>query len=103
LQKDLKIICWRGFVPPFYAAPLAAELDAVAFTAAFDSDWRHQSLAGFGTVTGVDVNMLAPQAGWAVVGETVTSDVRTAVLTFEILYSSLEFGSLHGQSLLSSK
>jgi hypothetical protein len=69
--------------------------DAVPGSFAFNPNGFHHSLAGFGTVSGVDVDVLAPQTFGAVVGESCPGDVCAALITAKIFYASLEFG-VHG-------
>ncbi len=51
----------------------------------------HQAVTGCGAVTGVDINMSAPEAFWAVVGVAVSVDGDTALRADEIFNMALKF------------
>lgn len=51
----------------------------------------HQAATGRGAVAGVHINMLTPEALWAVIGVAITLDRGTTLRAGEIFNVALEF------------
>ncbi len=51
----------------------------------------HQTVTGCGTVAGVDINVLAPETFWTVIGVAVSFNSSTTLYAGEIFNVALEF------------
>jgi hypothetical protein len=92
-NQNIEIIMRGGLVAFFQTAARAAVDDAINATFDLHPDRFHQTLTGGIAVTGVDVDMLAPQAVRAVIGITAAGDLLTAVFAHKIFNSTLEFST----------
>ena len=53
---------------------------------AFDADWLHKSMTGFGPITRIHVHVLAPKALGAMVGIAIAFDRRAAMPAGEVFF-----------------
>ena len=56
-------------------------------TGAFDRSWLHEPATGFRAITGMDVDMLTPEAFRTVIGKTIADDMRAAMFAHKILHT----------------
>ena len=100
LKKDLKIVLRTGFVTLFVPTVLTAVKNGVLPALDVYRDRLHEPLAHGCAVTGVYVDVLAPQALRAVVGVAIAHDGGTAVSAgevFGISYKSGRHGGKHSK------
>ena len=90
-KNSLKVVIFRCFVFFLYTTRYAAvgkNIIAVFYSKAYRF---HQAATGRGSVTGIHINMPAPQAFWTVIGVAVSSDRGTTMLANEVFNVTLEF------------
>ena len=102
LEEDLKIVLRAGFVTLFVPTVLATVADGVFPALDVYRDGFHEPLAHSRTVTGVYIDMLAPQALWTMVGVAIAHDGGTAVSAGKVFGISYKSGR-HRASIANKK
>ena len=91
LKNGIKIILLHHFISFLKTAASTAVKNNVFPCFRFHPDWFHKLPAGRFAVTGIHINVFAPETLRTVVGVTASLHKKTALLTREIFFRSLEF------------
>lgn len=84
------VVTLRDTILSYHVATFAFVNDLICISGAFYADRFHHSPTCFSAITGMHVDMLAPQAFRTMIGIAIADDFRLAVFTFEILLFSLK-------------
>ena len=94
-NNSFPIVIFSGFISLTFAAQYAAMNDIVFGAFAFNGNGLHQPATYIRSISRTVIDMLAPEALWAVIRVAIAFYGSEAMLTYKVFFSTLKFLSRH--------